>query len=55
MTSELDRSIRKLGDGSTVGLNSGETVFRLDSYEDNPIVKPQDLGLVWHENESLHS
>lgn len=55
MTSELDRSIRKLGDGSTVGLNSGETVFRLDSYEDNPIVKPQDLGLVWHENERLHS
>lgn len=53
MTSELDQSIRKLGDGSIVGLDTGETVFRLDSYEYNPIVKPQDLGLTWYENGEL--
>ena len=51
--SALDRSVQELGDGTVVLLDSGETVFMLDSFENNPIVKPQDLGLTWHENGGL--
>jgi predicted GH43/DUF377 family glycosyl hydrolase len=43
-------SIDNLGDGQVMKIGSGETVFRLDSYEKNPIVKPQDIGLTWKEN-----
>ena len=46
--SMLDRSVRKLGDGEIVSLDSGEAVFKLHSFENNPIIKPQDLGLTWH-------
>ncbi len=31
-------SIDNLGDGQVMKIGSGETVFRLDSYEKNPIV-----------------
>ena len=53
MRSVLDRSVQELGEGRVVLLDSGETVFKLDSIEDNPIVKPQDLGLTWHEKGEL--
>ncbi len=53
MRSILDRSVQELGDGTVVLLDSGETVFKLDSFENNPIVKPQDLGLTWHEKGEL--
>ncbi len=51
--SALDRSVQELGDGETVSLDSGETIFKLDSFESNPIVKPQDIGLTWHVNSQL--
>jgi len=51
--SALDRSVQELGDGSVVLLDSGEALFKLDSFENNPIVKPQDIGLTWHENNEL--
>ncbi len=41
--------LEELGDGKVIKIESGETIFRLDSYEKNPIVKPQDLGLTWYE------
>lgn len=50
MTSALDRCIGRLGDGELVTLDSGEKIFKLDSYEENPIVKPQDIGLIWEED-----
>ncbi|MCK4476499.1 MAG: hypothetical protein KAU16_07205 [Methanophagales archaeon] len=50
MWTPLDRTVQELGDGTVVLLDSGETVFKLDSHENNPIVKPQDIGLTWHEN-----
>jgi len=53
MGTPLDGSVQELGDGTVVLLDSGETVFKLDSFEDNPIVKPQDLGLTWHEKGEL--
>ena len=53
MTSALDRTVQKLGDGTVVLLDSGENAFKLDSFEYNPIVKPQDLGLTWHDNGEL--
>jgi len=53
MTSVLDRTIETLGEGTIVQLNSGESIFKLDSYPGNPIVTPQDLSLTWYENDKL--
>jgi len=53
MTSGLDRTAQQLGDGTVVLLGSGESVFKLDSFENNPIVEPQELGLTWYENGEL--
>ena len=53
MRTILDRSVQKLGDGTVVLLDSGETVFKLDSFEGNPIIKPQDIGLTWHDDGEL--
>lgn len=36
----------KLGEGKIVRIESGETIFKLDSYEKNPIVSPQDPELT---------
>jgi predicted GH43/DUF377 family glycosyl hydrolase len=49
----LDRTVQKLGDGRVISLDSGEKAFKMDSCENNPIVKPQDLGLTWTENGEL--
>jgi predicted GH43/DUF377 family glycosyl hydrolase len=43
-------SFENLGDGKVIEIESGETIFRLDSHEKNPIVKPQEIGLTWKEN-----
>jgi len=53
MTSILDRSVQKVGDGEVMSLDSVERIFKLDSFEDNPVVKPQELGLTWQENGEL--
>ncbi len=53
MRTILDRSVQELGDGTVVLLDSGETVFKLDSFKGNPIIKPQDIGLTWHEDDEL--
>ena len=50
MRTALDRNVQEIGDGTVVLLNSGETVFKLDSYEKNPVVKPQDIGLTWKQD-----
>jgi len=49
----LDNFITKLGEGTVVSLDSGEVAFKLASFENNPIVKPQNLGLTWHEDDEL--
>lgn len=49
----LNRIAQQLGDGGIVLLDSGETIFKLSSFENNPIVKPQDIGLTWHEDGEL--
>ena len=49
----LDKTIQKLGVGSVVKLDSGEVTFKLDSFENNPIIKPEDLGLTWNEKGKL--
>lgn len=53
MTSQLYSLIEKLGDGKVVKLDSGEVIFIIDSFEENPVVKPQDLGLTCYENGKL--
>ena len=50
MISSFDQTVQKLGDGEIILLDSGDTIFKMDSFRDNPIVKPQDLGLVWKED-----
>ncbi len=47
----LDQTFQKLGDGTIEKLSSGASIFKLQSYEKNPIVGPRDSGLVWYENE----
>jgi len=43
----------KLGEGRVIKTNMGETIFKLDSYEKNPIIKPKNLGLTWNENSEV--
>jgi len=43
----------KLGEGSVIKTKIGETIFKLDSYEKNPIIKPKNLGLTWNENSEM--
>jgi predicted GH43/DUF377 family glycosyl hydrolase len=50
---EIYNGIQELGDGEVIRMDSGETIFKLDSYAHNPIIKPQDLGLTWHEDNVL--
>ena len=49
----LDKSIQQLSNGSVVTLDNGEHIFKLGSFEGNPIIKPQDIGLTWHEDGEL--
>ena len=49
----LDKSIQKLSNGSVVTLDNGEHIFKLGSFEGNPIIKPQDIGLTWHMDDKL--
>ena len=53
MIPSFNQTIQKLGDGEIILLNSGDTIFKMDSFRDNPIVKPQDLGLIWDEDGKL--
>jgi predicted GH43/DUF377 family glycosyl hydrolase len=46
-------SFENLGNGKLIEIGKDETIFKLDSYENNPIVKPQDIGLTWYENGEL--
>jgi len=48
---EIDMTVQKLGDGQISRLKSGKLILKLSSYEGNPIVKPQDLGLTWRKDE----
>ncbi len=49
----LDKSIQQLSNGSVVTLDNGEQIFKLGSFEGNPIIKPQDIGLTWYESGEL--
>ena len=51
--SNLDSGIKELGNGEIITIDSGDVIFKLNSYSENPIIKPQDLGLTWHEDNVL--
>jgi predicted GH43/DUF377 family glycosyl hydrolase len=53
MNSMLDSNLHRFGNGTFIRLNPDEYIFKLDSYPDNPIVKPQDLGLTWYEGKEF--
>jgi len=53
MISSFNQTTQKLGGGKIVTLDSGDTIFKMGSFIDNPIVKPHDLGLIWKENDTL--
>ncbi len=46
MKGGFDETIRRTGPGETVTLDNGENVFRLSSFEGNPVVHPRDIGLT---------
>lgn len=48
----LERLARKLGDGELFKVGS-DYGFRLDSWAENPVVSPQDIGLTWLESGQL--
>jgi len=50
VNSRFDQLVERLGDGEVVKTESGASIFKLDSYEGNPIVKPEDMGLTWCED-----
>lgn len=50
---EIDQTLKKLGNGKIVNISPGNAIFQLDSYNKNPVIKPQDLGLTWIENNKL--
>ncbi|MFW9780518.1 MAG: hypothetical protein ACFFE8_16880 [Candidatus Heimdallarchaeota archaeon] len=45
----LDKTFGHLPDGTTIKIGNGEEVYRLHSYENNPIIGPIDSGLTWLE------
>jgi len=49
MKSSLDHTVKELGDGKIIQIEPGEAIFKLDSYERNPVVRPQDIGVTWQE------
>lgn len=53
MISSFNQTVQKLGEGKIVTLDSGDTIFKMDSFGNNPIVKPQYLGLIWDEDGKL--
>lgn len=55
MNLSLDQLVKELGNGKVILTESGEKIFKLDSYEGNPIIKPQDIGLTWHEDGKLQT
>lgn len=55
MNFSLDKVVKELGEGEIVQTKSGEKIFKLDSYEGNPIIKPQEIGLTWYEDEKLQT
>jgi len=48
--SALDETLTNLSDGTIVKINNNDKIFKLHSYEKNPIVRPQDSGLSWYED-----
>ena len=44
---------KKIGEGKIVKSRSGKSIFKLETYSNNPILKPQDLGLVWRKNNRI--
>ncbi len=49
MEAPLDLTVKQLGDGEFMWRGSGEVIFKLSSYQRNPVVKPQEIGLTWKE------
>ena len=45
----------KLEDGEIVKIARDKYIFKLASYTNNPILKPQDIGLVWEEEGNLYT
>ncbi len=55
MNSRFDQLVESLGKGEVVKIESGASIFKLDSYKGNPIVNPEDMSLTWHEDGKAYS
>ena len=49
--SALNETLSHLFDGTIVEINDKNKIFKLHSYEKNPIIGPRDLGLTWYEDD----
>ena len=49
----FDEFIAGLDNGEVVRTATGEKIFKMSPFEGNPIIKPQDIGLSWYEDEKL--
>ena len=49
----LNSEFKKLGNGDLIRTKSNKIIFKLSCYENNPVVKPKDIGLTWYENKRL--
>lgn len=48
-----NKKINKLGDGDLKTTKSNKIIFKLSCYKNNPVVKPKNIGLTWHEDKKL--
>ncbi len=55
MNFSFDRLVKELGNGEVVRTELGENILKMDSYEGNPIIKPQDIGLSWYKDGKLQT
>jgi len=46
----ISEVVKQLGDGEIVEVSGGKKLFKLSSYTGNPVVRPDELGLVWNED-----
>jgi predicted GH43/DUF377 family glycosyl hydrolase len=53
--SDFNQFVKGLDDGEVVRTATGKKIFKMSSFERNPIVKPQDIGLSWYKDGELQT
>lgn len=48
--SSINETLISSQDGSIDDLSNGDKIFKLHSHPNNPIIRPEDFGQIWHED-----